>query len=82
VAGIGATYQDVQTVLYANGAVNPIGLDGGSSSSIVVEGKLVNSPSDDERLFRARPNAAHWAKEAPPRPVEMTPRPAQCSPLG
>jgi exopolysaccharide biosynthesis protein len=53
---IGATYQDVQTILYANGAVNAIGLDGGSSSSMVLNGKLVNSPSggDDERLL---PNA-------------------------
>jgi exopolysaccharide biosynthesis protein len=53
---IGATYQDVQTVLYANGAVNAIGLDGGSSSSMVLNGKLVNSPSggDKERLL---PNA-------------------------
>ena len=55
-ASIGGTYQDVQAVLYANGAVNAIGLDGGSSSSMVLEGKLVNSPSDrdDERLL---PNA-------------------------
>jgi exopolysaccharide biosynthesis protein len=53
---IGATYQDVQTVLYANGAVNAIGLDGGSSSSLVLEGRLINSPSggEGERLL---PNA-------------------------
>jgi exopolysaccharide biosynthesis protein len=53
---IGATYQDVQTVLYANGAVNAIGLDGGSSSSMVLDGRLINSPSggDAERLL---PNA-------------------------
>lgn len=42
---IGATYQDVQTVLYANGAVNAIGLDGGSSSMMVYNGRLVSSPS-------------------------------------
>jgi exopolysaccharide biosynthesis protein len=55
-SSIGATYLDVQTVLYANGAVNAIGLDGGSSSSMVLNGKLVNSPSDgdNERLL---PNA-------------------------
>jgi exopolysaccharide biosynthesis protein len=53
---IGATYQDVQTVLFANGAVNAIGLDGGSSSSLVYEGRLINSPSggEDERRL---PNA-------------------------
>jgi exopolysaccharide biosynthesis protein len=52
-ASVGATYQDVQTILYANGAVNAIGLDGGSSSSMVLAGKLVNSPSDrdEERLL-------------------------------
>jgi exopolysaccharide biosynthesis protein len=55
-ASIGATYQDVQAVLYANGAVNAIGLDGGSSSSMVVEGKLVNSPSDGD-AERLLPNA-------------------------
>ncbi len=53
---IGATYRDTQTILYANGAVNAIGLDGGSSSSMVYEGTLVNTPSegDTERLL---PNA-------------------------
>jgi exopolysaccharide biosynthesis protein len=52
-ASIGATYQDVQTVLYDNGAVNAIGLDGGSSSSLVLGDRVINSPSggDDERLL-------------------------------
>jgi exopolysaccharide biosynthesis protein len=55
-SSIGATYQDVQTVLYDNGAVNAIGLDGGSSTSLVLGGTLINSPSggDDDRLL---PNA-------------------------
>lgn len=55
-SSIGATYQDIQTILYANGAVNAVGLDGGSSSSMVYEGALVNIPSegDTERLL---PNA-------------------------
>jgi exopolysaccharide biosynthesis protein len=55
-ASIGATYRDLQTILYANGALNAIGLDGGSSSSLVLEGKLINSPAEasNERLI---PNA-------------------------
>lgn len=53
---IGATYQDIQTILYANGAVNAIGLDGGSSSTMVYQGAVVNTPSEGtaERLL---PNA-------------------------
>jgi exopolysaccharide biosynthesis protein len=56
VTSIGATYQDVQTLLYDQGAVNAIGLDGGSSSSLVLDNRVVNSPSDgdDERML---PNA-------------------------
>jgi exopolysaccharide biosynthesis protein len=52
-ASIGATYQEVQTVLYDNGAVNAIGLDGGSSSTLVLGDRVINSPSggDDERLL-------------------------------
>ncbi|MDR3147260.1 MAG: phosphodiester glycosidase family protein [Treponema sp.] len=54
VGSIGATYRDMQTILYANGAVNAIGLDGGSSSGMVYRGELVNSPSAGTRLL---PNA-------------------------
>ena len=56
VTSIGATYQDVQALLYDHGAVNAIGLDRGSSSSLVLDNRVVNSPSDsdDERLL---PNA-------------------------
>lgn len=45
---LGATYRDMQTILYANGAVNAIGLDGGSSTSMVYRGELVNTPSEGE----------------------------------
>ncbi|MDR2376618.1 MAG: phosphodiester glycosidase family protein [Treponema sp.] len=38
----------MQTILYANGAVNAIGLDGGSSTSMVYRGELVNTPSEGE----------------------------------
>ena len=56
VNSIGATFQDLQTILFANGAINAINLDGGSSVSMVYEGSLVNSPSDGERA-RLLPNA-------------------------
>jgi exopolysaccharide biosynthesis protein len=52
----GATYQDIRTILYTNGAVNAIGLDGGSSSTMVWEGKVVNIPSDGD-AERLLPNA-------------------------
>jgi exopolysaccharide biosynthesis protein len=52
----GATFQDIQEVMFANGAVNAICLDGGSSSTIMYNGKIQNKPSGgkDERLL---PNA-------------------------
>ena len=53
---LGATFLDLQNILYANGAVNAINLDGGSSSSMVYQGQLVNNPSDGSRE-RLLPNA-------------------------
>jgi exopolysaccharide biosynthesis protein len=55
-ASLGATFEDLQTILYANGAINAINLDGGSSSSMVYHSRLINSPSDGERE-RLLPNA-------------------------
>jgi exopolysaccharide biosynthesis protein len=52
----GATYHDIQMLLYTNGAVNAIGLDGGSSSTMVWEGEVVNIPSDGD-AERLLPNA-------------------------
>jgi len=56
VSSIGAYLQDVQMVLYENGAVNAICLDGGASSCMVYQGELVNSPSEG-RQGRLLPNA-------------------------
>ena len=56
IGSFGATYQDIQILLYSNGAVNAIGLDGGSSSTMVWEGKVVNIPSDGD-AERLLPNA-------------------------
>ena len=53
---LGATFLDLQNILFANGAVNAINLDGGSSSSMVYQGQLVNNPSDGSRE-RLLPNA-------------------------
>jgi len=53
---IGATFQDMQEILFNNGAVNAIGLDGGSSTTIVYQGEVVNSPSEGKRE-RLLPNA-------------------------
>ena len=55
-ASIGATFQDVQTVLYANGAVNAINLDGGSSTTIVYQEVVANNPADGD-AERLLPNA-------------------------
>ena len=56
VSSIGATFQDVQNVLFANGAVNAINLDGGSSTTIMYQGAVVNSPADGD-AERLLPNA-------------------------
>jgi exopolysaccharide biosynthesis protein len=55
-SSIGATFQEVQMVLYANGAINAIGLDGGASSCMVYNGALVSSPSEGDS-GRLLPNA-------------------------
>ena len=41
----GATWADVQKIMEENGAVNAANLDGGSSTVLAYEGKLVNVPS-------------------------------------
>ena len=42
---IGATLVEVQDLLVAYGAVNGANLDGGSSTSIILEGDILNVPS-------------------------------------
>lgn len=56
VKSLGATYQDLQTIFYENGVINAIVLDGGSSSSMFYNGKIVNVPSDVQKE-RILPNA-------------------------
>jgi exopolysaccharide biosynthesis protein len=43
---LGATLKEVQNVLLKFGAVNAANLDGGSSSTMYFNGKVVNRPSD------------------------------------
>lgn len=43
---LGATLVDVQNILYENGAVTAANLDGGSSTTMYYQGKIVNSPCD------------------------------------
>lgn len=42
----GASMYDLQEILYEQGVVNAINLDGGSSSAMYFNGKLVNKPSN------------------------------------
>lgn len=43
---LGATLVDVQDILYENGAVTAVNLDGGSSTTMYYNGKVVNRPCD------------------------------------
>jgi len=56
ITSIGATYQNVQNILYEYGAINAINLDGGSSATMVYRGRVVNNPPDGDKE-RLLPNA-------------------------
>jgi len=43
---LGATLVDVQNILYDNGAITAANLDGGSSTTMYFQGKVINSPCD------------------------------------
>jgi exopolysaccharide biosynthesis protein len=43
---LGATMVDVQNILFDNGAVTAANLDGGSSTTMYFQGKVINSPCD------------------------------------
>ncbi|MDD3304199.1 MAG: phosphodiester glycosidase family protein [Clostridia bacterium] len=45
-SSLGATLKNVQDILLQYGAYNAFNLDGGASSTMVYDGKVVNSPSD------------------------------------
>jgi len=46
VKSLGATLLDVQNILLEHGAINASNLDGGSSSTMYYNGKVINVPSD------------------------------------
>jgi len=43
---VGATLKDVQDILIKYGAVNAVNLDGGSSTTMFFNGKVINKPAD------------------------------------
>ena len=55
-SSIGATMPEVQDLMSAYGAVNAANLDGGSSSSMILDGEILNVPSSGEGERRV-PNA-------------------------
>ncbi len=52
----GATLKELQDKLYDMGVVNAYNLDGGGSSSLVLNGKVINNPSDGQ----LRPVPTHF----------------------
>jgi exopolysaccharide biosynthesis protein len=43
---LGATYKDIQNLMLENGAITAANLDGGSSATLVYQGRLLNTPAD------------------------------------
>lgn len=56
---IGATIRELQDILYDRGAINAMAMDGGSSSSLYLDGKNVTTPSSVGHIPRYLPNI--WA---------------------
>ncbi|MCW9134123.1 phosphodiester glycosidase family protein [Bacillus paramycoides] len=68
---IGATLKECQDILYEKGAINAMAMDGGSSSTLYLWGKVRNSPSTLSHEDRFLPNA--WIVESNPKQkVEIT----------
>ncbi|MDP4143564.1 MAG: M56 family metallopeptidase [Bacillota bacterium] len=49
IESIGATLEDVQNILIQYGAVNAANLDGGGSSTMYYDGKIINHPSESDK---------------------------------
>ncbi|QEL82820.1 phosphodiester glycosidase family protein (plasmid) [Bacillus sp. JAS24-2] len=62
---IGATLRECQDILYEKGAVNAMAMDGGSSATLYLLGKVRNSPSTLSHEDRYLPNA--WIVTANPK---------------
>lgn len=68
---IGATLRECQDILYEQGAINAMAMDGGSSSTLYLWGEIKNSPSTLSHEDRFLPNA--WIVTANPnQKVEIT----------
>ncbi|QAA33873.1 phosphodiester glycosidase family protein [Clostridium manihotivorum] len=48
IGSIGATLKDVQEIMIENGAYNAANLDGGSSTTMFYDGKIINNPSSKD----------------------------------
>ncbi len=57
ISSAGATYADLTDIMMQFGAVNAMNLDGGSSTVMILNGQLVNSPSSASGGSRGLPNA-------------------------
>ena len=53
----GCTYSDLVDIMLDFGAVNAMNLDGGSSTVMVLNGEMINSPSSASGYSRGLPNA-------------------------
>ncbi|MDF9507502.1 phosphodiester glycosidase family protein, partial [Bacillus cereus] len=62
---IGATLKECQDILYEKGAINAMAMDGGSSATLYLGGKVINSPSTLSHEDRYLPNA--WVVTANPK---------------
>ena len=60
---VGATLRDIQNIMYEEGAVIAANLDGGSSSTLYYNGKVINKPADllGERMI---PTASSSSRRA------------------
>ncbi len=53
---IGATLKECQDILYEKGSINAMAMDGGSSATLYLGGKVINSPSILSHEDRYLPN--------------------------
>lgn len=54
---IGATLKECQDILYKKGAINAMAMDGGSSATLYLGGRVINTPSTLSHEDRYLPNA-------------------------
>ncbi len=62
---IGTMLKECQDILYEKGAINAMAMDGGSSATLYLGGRVINSPSTYSHEDRYLPNA--WGVTANPK---------------